>query len=291
MTPPAGAQAGDVATPPAGAKTLSGEEFVNLFGELGKSKAFHGIDSPEALGKKLISLEAMVEGKGMVKIPGADATPEEIAAFRAKIGVPEKPEGYEFKDPGYAAESGLTFNPELATWAQGVFHEAGVTKEGAQKIMKAWDEMQSRGVAMQRQALNETTELVSRELKEKYGQRAPEVFRNMSLAVRAIAGDSADEVEKFLEDPVYGSNRVVMGFLTKLGEFYASAVGEEKLKELRGGDKNGNLTVAEAEAKIAAVMQNKSHAYWNKSDPAHKAALEEIDKLYRIVTPNRMGNN
>jgi hypothetical protein len=36
---------------------------------------------------------------GRVKIPGADAKPEEIAAFREAMGVPDKAEGYEIKLP------------------------------------------------------------------------------------------------------------------------------------------------------------------------------------------------
>ena len=36
---------------------------------------------------------------GRIKIPGADAKPEEVKAYREALGVPDKPEGYEIKLP------------------------------------------------------------------------------------------------------------------------------------------------------------------------------------------------
>lgn len=260
---------------------------MKLFGEMGGTAPFAGLDSPEAMGKRIIELTAMTEGQGIIKLPGENATAEEIAAFRKKIGVPEDAAGYEFKDPGYPPESGLKFNEEMASWATSVFLEAGVPKDVAHKLLKAWDERAARTEATARAALDQDSELVTSELKQQFGKDYPQAMHNMKMAVRKIAGDKADEVEAFLNDPLYGSNRTIMQFLTRLGKFYATAVGEEALRLPDGGGGSHAMTVADAEAEIKAVMSVKDGPYWNRQHPDHAKTRQRIDDLYKIVTPNR----
>lgn len=49
---------------------------------------------PEMLVKKLREQDRLISAGSVRKAPGADATPEALAAYRAEIGVPDKPEGY-----------------------------------------------------------------------------------------------------------------------------------------------------------------------------------------------------
>ncbi len=61
------------------------------------------------------------------------STPEEISAYRKSMGVPDKPEGYEFPKIGDVENS-----PEMVAWAQKTFHLAGLTKEQGSHIQKEW---------------------------------------------------------------------------------------------------------------------------------------------------------
>lgn len=61
-----------------------------------KSKGFKDLDG---LVKSTRDTEKALREKGGIKVPGEDAKPEEIAAYRTAIGVPDKPEGYEVELP------------------------------------------------------------------------------------------------------------------------------------------------------------------------------------------------
>ena len=87
-------------TPPAWATSLSADAGE---GETASNRDFiaaKGFQDPDAMVKSYRELErALHGGKGYVKVPGEGAKPEEIAAFRATLGVPEKADGYEIKLP------------------------------------------------------------------------------------------------------------------------------------------------------------------------------------------------
>lgn len=62
------------------------------------------------------------------------ATEQEKASYRKAIGVPEKPEGYEFPKIGDVENS-----PEMVAWAQKTFHSLGLSKDQAAAMHKEWN--------------------------------------------------------------------------------------------------------------------------------------------------------
>jgi len=71
--------------------------------------------------------------KGMVRIPGKDATPEEIKAYKDTLGIPETPDGYEFKVPKDLPE-GLPYDGERAKAFAAKAAELNLTKAQAQAV-------------------------------------------------------------------------------------------------------------------------------------------------------------
>lgn len=72
---------------------------------------------------------------GRIKVPGENATEQEIAEYRAAIGVPEKPEDYarpEFKD---ANGNPVPYNTELTDRIFAAAHEIGLPKTAAEKLV------------------------------------------------------------------------------------------------------------------------------------------------------------
>lgn len=99
------------------------------------SKGFKEIDPLVTSAKMADTLQselADLKSKALTP-PKDDATPEEWQAFYAKIGRPEKSEGYEFNAPK-EMPAGLPYDGESATAFKSWAHEAGLSPRQAQTL-------------------------------------------------------------------------------------------------------------------------------------------------------------
>jgi hypothetical protein len=94
--------------------------------------AAKGFKDPAAVAESAYNLEKLIgfdkAGRTLV-VPKDDATPDEMRAFHAKLGVPETPDGYKLPLPE-------TADPKLAATLQGWMHKAGVTPRAAETLTK-----------------------------------------------------------------------------------------------------------------------------------------------------------
>jgi hypothetical protein len=68
---------------------------------------------------------------GMVKIPGEKATPEDWAAYRKALGVPEKPDGYTMTLP-----EGVAADPQTLAAFRAEAHDMGLTPRQVERLVK-----------------------------------------------------------------------------------------------------------------------------------------------------------
>lgn len=85
-------------------------------------------------------------GKAIFK-PGDDAKPEDVAAFHKALGVPEKPDEYEFPKT-----EGVEHDPKMLEWAKGMFHKAQLNKDQAGIISQGWDSFMAEMVKADQEA-------------------------------------------------------------------------------------------------------------------------------------------
>lgn len=105
------------------AETAEGETASNR--DYVQAKGFKDIDG---LVKAYRHAEKGLHESGRIKVPGEGATAQEVAEYRAAIGVPDKPEGYavpEFKD---AAGNPIPINTALTERIFAKAHELGGPK-------------------------------------------------------------------------------------------------------------------------------------------------------------------
>ena len=77
--------------------------------------------------------------ESQVRVPGKDAKPEEIAAYHKAIGIPEKPELYEFPELPEGLELNDQVKESRAQWSQR-FHALGIPKQTASELSKLANE-------------------------------------------------------------------------------------------------------------------------------------------------------
>lgn len=121
--------------------TLKANEVFTKYptiGDLGKShlEVMGKIKELDGMTAKVGDLEGRLS-KAIIK-PDEKATPEQITAYRTAMGVPDKPEGYEFPKRGDEDN-----DPKLVSWAQNLFFKHMIPKDAAADIGKEWNDFLS----------------------------------------------------------------------------------------------------------------------------------------------------
>lgn len=101
-------------------------------GEVETPDAATATETPEPQGSE--TAEAKIP-EGYVKVPGENATPEEIAAFHKVLGVPDDPAGYGFD--AIELPDGVEFDAERAAAIAPIMQKRGITPQAAKELAQA----------------------------------------------------------------------------------------------------------------------------------------------------------
>jgi hypothetical protein len=115
---------------------------------------------------------ARAKSEGLVKVPGADATPEEVTAYHRSIGVPEKPEDYGVKAPEKLPD-GVSWDEAMATKFASVAHAAGLTPVQVAKLQEFQVGYVGEQIGAAREAAAQAMAAEKVELQKAFGQGLP----------------------------------------------------------------------------------------------------------------------
>ena len=238
-----------------------------------QSPALQGINDINGLVSKVVELNAM-NPMDAIRIPGENATPDEINQFYSKLGRPEKPEDYGI-DPAAGLKEGVNVDPKMKDWFMKAAHKTGLTKAQANALVGDWNNFINDGVAEYKQKFDVDAEQIIGQLKSEYGV----ALKPKLMAGHRVAQElGGDEFVKLLNEPMVGNNPHVMRFMIKVGE----ALGEAKFKT---GTPSGAGLMAPVEAKAEAnrIIGDKSGPYWDKRHPAHNDVVKKVQGLMAMA--------
>lgn len=254
--------------------------------DLRSEKVFESIkgkDWSEAgplLAKNYIHAQRLV-GADKLIMPTDKSTPEEIAAFRAKLGVPAKPEDYGWgKLPDGVTEDRLD-KAKFAEWRKEL-HEAGIPKAAAERLIgKRIAEMHGEEVAREK-ARTDAMLAGEQSLKQEFGDKFDE---NVNFA-RWTAQEFGDEkLIQVLDATGLGSSPEVVKFLAKIGRAMAddSARGSGSSRPTS----TDNMRPEQAQMALAEFENNKENiaALHNRADSKHDWAVQQRLKLFQAAYP------
>lgn len=210
--------------------------------------AAKGLKDLDGLVKIARDTEKAFREGGKIKVPGEGAKPEEIAAYKAAIGVPEKVEDYEIKpiangsfDPTRAEGPDNPKNLPLNEPLIGALRESAL-KHGAPKaafegLVSDFVKLQLDEAAAEKKAQDDQ---VAEKLKEWGGKKA-ENSAHIDAAARAL-GLSRQDLNWFRGMP--GGAGRALDLMVKLG----SGMAEDTL--ITGGKGRFGVSGAEAQAEI-----------------------------------------
>jgi hypothetical protein len=215
----------------------------------------------EALSKSYQGLEQLLGKKANSIVPPTEkSSPEEVAAYRKAIGVPESPEGYQLK-PEQLPE-GVTWDESVAKRAAELAHKHNVPAAAMQEFLK----FDMERAAMMNQAaatmIDAQLEAGRTELQKVYGDKFGE---KIELARRAALTVGVDPASQGFVDP-----QVVKAIVS-----LAEKLSDDKLV---AGDQTG---VSSTRARARDIMTNESnplYAKYQEGDP------ETVDQVRRMLT-------
>lgn len=183
-----------------------------------------GLKSVEDLAKKAFNQEAALGSS--VRVPGADAKPDEWSKFYSKVGRPEKADAYEFKRPDGLPED-LPYDEGLATNFKAWSFDEGLTARQAQGMHDRFALAQADMAKARMVELTKAVEDTADALVKEWGPQDSEGFKaKHEMANRALK--KLDLVDSFKKSGIILND----GNLTdaSLAKAFA-AIGEKMFSE------------------------------------------------------------
>lgn len=257
----------DAGGDPQGAPEFSGDWRGLIPAELRAEKTWEKFKEPGAFFKSYHEQDKAM-GR-MVRIPGADAKPEEVAAFREKLGVPKDTTGYAApKLEGLDAE-------RWGRWA-GLAHKHGLTPGQLEAFAHAEAEERQHAAARTRESYREAHDQLKTEWGEaRYNKEVTLAHRAIKAAADEAGLDWGKDVAPLLDQTGLGDHPM----LVRLWAAAGATLAEHGIVE---GRVEGVPTADEAAAKIAAIRADKAHPFNNPGHPEHMQAVEAMNKLYLL---------
>ena len=221
------------------------EDFADSKQILGQFK------DPASMAKTLINQQRLLGKKGdAVLVPGEKSTPEDIAAFRAKIGVPDSSDKYPTKIDGLP--QGVSIDEAKIKEFNALAHKAGLTPTQAAEIVKFDAAREAARLQGEGAAEKAAFDAQSKAVADAWGANYD---RNKALAERM-----AQSVGLPLDTREWTPDKVVIAL-----ERAARLISEDRIV---GPDASPSFQVGKVKATdIMKNPDNPHHARWASGDP------------------------
>lgn len=207
----------------------------------------------------------------ILKMPGPDAKPEEIAAYRERLGMPKDAKDYQFakfEAFGDNKDAEAKFDSFLRT----TFHKLGVAAPQAAEFTKEWSAYVKASTEAVAQARQQSDLADMTQFKSGLGDKF-EKFTNVARQAADAFGLGPEGVDKLASALGFSGT---MKFLNAIG----SKMGEA---EFHGGGGGGNMGSQQAIAEINALKMDASFA--NRLVNKEAEATAKWNRLHQIAYP------
>ena len=242
--------------------------WVDQLGEdfKGSHDALAPFKSPADLAKSYLHTKSLVGKKGVI-IPTEKSTPEEIAAFRSALGVPEKPEGYQLK-PEKLPE-GLSWSDDLAKPFATIAHKHNIPPAAMREIVSEYVNMQAASTASAEQMVEAELQKGAEFLRSEFKQ---DFDKNITMAKRVAKTVGLDPNSPGLRDP-----NVVVALVR-----FAGMMSEDKIVQ---GDIQ--TTLNPGKQKAHEIMTNPEHPqYKDYHGQNGQQRQQEVAKIVNDLLKN-----
>jgi hypothetical protein len=247
---------------------------------LAADKSIVRYQTPEELARGYVNLEKRfgVPAERRIDLPEDMTAPDALRPVFAKLGLPEKADGYGFKLPDGASEADQAM---LGKYTEAA-HKAGVPTPQARQMLDWWVQMNAESQAAQAQALTQRKSDGEAALKTAFGNAYDDRMRE--------AGNLLARYDPKKETGLTAENLTTFPAWTQMMMRMADRMAEPETGAIPGGQTeqpDRPLTPAQANAKLSEfnLDQAKQTALFDEKNPAHKAVVAERNKLLEAANP------
>lgn len=227
------------------------------------------------LAKSFIDTQAMVGNS--VRIPGENASDEDVAKFYTSLGRPETPDGYELST--WEQPQGFKANEDMTSSFKTVGHQLGLTGKQMEGLNN-WYGEQINGMATNMQTDRDNrAKTVMAEFRKELGASAD---AKIDLASAAMNKFASKEIIEYLDETGLGNDPMLL----RLFMGVADNMGEDQI--LNGNVNNSmQLTPALAKEEIAKLQRDADfmRQYNTAGDPGHEDAKKKMTDLFQLAYP------
>jgi len=252
----------------------SRSEFLQqLPEEIREHPSLQSINDVGNLGLSFVNAQRLI-GADKLPLP-KNPTEDDLSNIYSRLGRPNEPSGYALQ-----ADGQMLSESDVNTVSD-VFHKLGLSKTQANGILDYYrSSIQQTTEAMTKDAAQQKNN-VEQKLKAEWGADYDAKVQMANQAVSDIVGKDLLDIE--LKDGTkVGNHPAFIKAFSNFAEFKRSVTKEDTISE---NAVNYRMSPADAQAKIDAIMQDKSHAYWNRKDTiGRQKAVQEVQDLYEMVS-------
>ena len=251
----------------------SRSEFLQqLPEEIRDHPSLQSINDVGNLGLSYVNAQRLI-GADKIPLP-KNPTEDDLSNIYSKLGRPDEPSGYAIQADGQILTEG-----DVNTYTD-IAHKLGLSKAQANGILDYY-----------RSSIQQTTEAMSKDseqqrqqieqsLKAEWGADYDAKVTQANRAVSDIAGEVL--LQMVLEDGTkVGNHPAFIKAFANFADFKNSVTKEDTISE---NSVNYRMSPADAKAKIDTIMNDRSHAYWDRKNPvARDKAVKEVQDLYEML--------
>jgi hypothetical protein len=242
------------------------------------------ISDIDTMARMLHSAQKMVGNpKNFIRRLGENATDEERQAFFREIGAPEKPEDYGMPQGLERPEDMPEMSEDRIQHFRDIFHREGLTKRQADAIISSLNDLEVQAWTSVSEASEQKFQAAEQALKQDWGQAYDE---KLALA-QQVADKKGDEFKEWMERNGLENDPMLIRMLAELG----GSLQEPGLPAGGRPGGSGRLTPEAARERIQELKADKQFVerWLNENDPGHKAAVDEMTRLFNAAHPAKEG--
>jgi len=260
-------------TPAEVAQGGSGNDFLSTIPEeLRDHPSLSPIKDVENLARSYVNAQKLI-GADKIPLP-VNPTDEDLDRIYGRLGRPETSDGYEIKPDGNI------ITEDIAKDYAEVAHKLRLTPQQASGIIEYYQ-----GIAAQNESSMEDNDVKAMQdtemsLKKEWGDEYSHKLTAAKEAFDAFA--SLEMLEMRLSDGTkIGNHPDFIKAFAKMADFRHNMTSEDTVAD---APMARTLSRQAAQNEIDAIMNDKSHAYWDKSNViGRKQAIERMQELMGMV--------